>query len=172
MMSPSDVTVSPFKTFDEFTGFECENQECSNFIKSPDGAQKYRQQNLGVTYGFRAREAPIGFVTMVMGSLRKEDSAADERTEKSSGAVPCVLLEYVARDVRYKGKGVGKIMLDWAINLTHELSKKVGCRFVVIEIPQQMITLFQSYGFELMPPDRCNRHYLMFFDLGIISNHD
>ncbi len=172
MMSPSDVTVSQFRTFDEFTGFECENQECSNFVKSPDGAQKYRLQNLGVTYVFRAEETPIGFVTMVTGSLRKEDSAADGRTEKFSGAVPCVLLEYVARDVRYKGKGVGKIMLDWAINLTHELSEKVGCRFVVVEIPQHLITVFQSYGFELIPPDRLNRHYVMFFDLGILSNLD
>ena len=170
MMSPSDVTVSLLKTFDEFTGFECENQEYSDFVKSPDRAQKYRLQNLGVTHVFRAGETPIGFVTMAMGSLRKQDSTADERTKKSSGAVPCVLLEYVARDVRYKGKGVGKIMIEWAINLAHELSKTVGCRFVVLEIPQQMITLFQSYGFELMPPDRRDRHYLMFFDLGMMSS--
>jgi len=105
-----------------------------------------------------------------MGSLRKQDSITNGRTEKSSGAVPCVLLEYIARDFRYKGKGVGKIMIDWVINLAHELSKTVGCRFVVLEIPQQLITVFQSYGFELIPPDRRDRHYLMFFDLGIMPS--
>jgi len=170
MMSASDVTVSLLKTCDEFIGFECENQECSDFVRSSEKAQKYQLQNLGVTYVFRAGETTIGFATMAMGSLRKQDSITNGRTEKSSGAVPCVLLEYIARDFRYKGKGVGKIMIDWVINLAHELSKTVGCRFVVLEIPQQLITVFQSYGFELIPPDRRDRHYLMFFDLGIMPS--
>ena len=170
MMTASDVTVSILKTCDEFIGFECEKQECFDFARNSEKAQKYQLQNLGVTYVFRAGETPIGFVTIAMGSLRKQDSIANGRTEKSSGAVPCVLIEYIARDFRYKGKGVGKVMIDWVINLAHESSKTVGCRFVVVEIPQQQITLFQSYGFELIPPDRRDRHYLMFFDLGIMAS--
>jgi len=170
MMDANDVTVSLLKTFDEFTDFECGDQEYSIFIKRPDRAQKYRLQNLNVTYLFRAGETPIGYVTVAMGSLRKQDQIAD--AGKSSGAVPCVLIEHIARDSRYKGKGVGKIMIDWVINLAHELSKTIGCRLVVLEIPQHLITQFQSYGFELIPPDKLNRHYVMFFDLGIISSLD
>jgi hypothetical protein len=163
-LNGSDVSVSLLKSSDELIGFECEKGECSDFIQNPEGLIQRREKNLDVTYVFRSAGTPIGFITIAMSSLRKLE---ESRQSSEIQEIPSLLLTHLARDIRYKGKGVGKLLTDWVIYFANELAGIVGCRFVILEIEQKMITLFQRYGFELLPPDRNNRRYVMFFDLGI-----
>ena len=165
MLNISAVSVKPLDSSDVLTDFRCENAEYSNFLRDPHGALEFQRKNLGITYAFRSAGTIIGFITVAMSSFRKHtmEQAGDEETFE----IPCLLLTHMARDIRYKAQGAGKIMSDWAISLAAQLSNSLGCRFVIIEIKQEMITLFQQYGFELLPPDSNDRHYIMFFDLGL-----
>lgn len=164
-LNGSDVSVSMLKSSDELGGFQCEKGECADFVQSPEGPLQCRIQNLNVTYVFRSEGTPIGFITVAMSSLRKLEELGQSSKEQVQ-EIPSLLLARLARDIRYKGQGVGELLTDWAICFANELAGIVGCRFVILEIEQNMITLFQRYGFELLPPDRDNRRYVMFFDLG------
>ena len=164
MLNANAISVSVLKTCDELEDFRCEKGEYVDFVRNPDGALSLQQKNLAVTYVFRSDNNPIGFITVTMSSLRKEPPTHGQ--EQQLGEIPSLLLTHIARDLRYKGEGAGKVMIEWVITLANELAGSVGCRFIIIEIPQEMITLFQQYGFELLPPDRNDRHYVMFFDLG------
>ncbi len=164
-LNGSDVFVSLLKSSDELNGFQCEQVECSEFTRNPERPVDSRGKNLEVTYVFRSAETPIGFITVAMSSLRKLHDSS-KSTEEQVLEIPSLLLTHLARDIRYKGAGVGKLLTDWAIYFANELAEIIGCRFVILEIEQKMITLFQRYGFELLPPDRNNRRYVMFFDLG------
>jgi len=164
-LNGSDVSVSLLKSSDELIGFQCEKGGCADFIQNPDGPVQSREKNLDVTYVFRSAGTLIGFITVAMSSLRKlEESRQD--SEERVPEIPSLLLTHLARDIRYKGEGVGKLLTDWAVYFANELAEIIGCRFIILEIEQKMITLFQRYGFELLPPDRNNRRYVMFFDLG------
>ena len=166
MLNISAVSVTPLKSSDVLTDFKCENVECSDFLRNPQGALEFQRKNLGVTYVFRSAGTVIGFITVTMSAFRKHSTGQADEDEQAID-VPCLLLPYMARDIRYKAQGAGKIMSEWTISLASQLSNSIGCRFVIIEIKQEMITLFQQYGFELLPPDSNNRHYVMFFDLGM-----
>ena len=166
MIDANSIVVSVLNPADGVHDFRCEKQEYSDFLASPDGAIGLRKKNLAVTYLFSSHSTIIGFITLALTSLRKHRDP-DNFDQQEVNEIPSLLLTHLARDLRYKAKGVGKVMMDWTINFAYELAATVGCRFIVIEIPQEMITLFQRYGFELLPPDKNDRHYVMFFDLGL-----
>jgi len=76
------------------------------------------------------------------------------------------LLVASARDSKYKGQGVGEIMMDWLMATAHKLGMEVGCRFVILDAEEDVVKRYQKYGFELIPPDKSDRTFLMYFDLG------
>jgi ribosomal protein S18 acetylase RimI-like enzyme len=78
----------------------------------------------------------------------------------------------MARDSKYKGQGVGDIMMDYVLEKAHELGKKVGCRFVIVDAEKEKEKLYRDkYGFELVPPPK-DETSLMFFDLGLRKPDD
>jgi len=131
-------------------------------------ALKYYRENLGVTYVFKFKGTPVGFVTLAMASLRKKDLPKERREQKPFRDVPSLLLGHMARDVRFKGQGVGRIMIDWVLLTADRLADEVGCRFVILDAEKDKVELYRSeYSFELIPPDRTDTLSLMYFDLGL-----
>jgi len=168
MLSSEDIRVSKYRSNDEFKEFQCEKKGYSDFVQDPNEALKYYRENLGVTYVFKFKGTPVGFVTLAMASLRKKDLPKERREQKPFRDVPSLLLGHMARDSRFKGEGVGRIMIDWVLLTAHRLADEVGCRFVVLDAEKDKVELYRSeYGFELIPPDKASRLSLMYFDLGL-----
>jgi len=174
MLSPEQIKVSLFQTPDEFKDFNCEKQDYCDFVQRPEEAQKYLNENLGVTYIFRHENEVAGFVTLAMASLRKKDLPEERRKQKPFRDVPSLLLGHMARDSKYKGQGLGEIMMDWVVATAHRIGMEVGCRFVIVDAEEDVVERYRKYGFELIPPDTGNRTFLMYFDLGFREslNHD
>jgi len=166
MLSPEQVKVSLFGTPNEFKDFQCEKQDYCDFVQRPEEAQKYLTENLGVTYVFRHDGNITGFVTLAMASLRKKDLPEERKKQKPFRDVPSLLLGHMARDSKYKGQGVGEIMMDWVIAPAHRLGMEVGCRFVILDAEEDAVKRYQKYGFELIPPDKNDKTFLTYFDLG------
>jgi len=57
-------------------------------------------------------------------------------------------------------------MMDWLMATAHKLGMEVGCRFVILDAEEDVVKRYQKYGFELIPPDKSDRTFLMYFDLG------
>ena len=168
MLSYEDIVVSLFKSPDDFRDFKCEKKEYCDFVRKPEEAQEYYRENLGVTYVFWSKEdkRPVGFVTLAMGSLRKRDLPSERAESKPFRHVPSLLLGHIARDVRYKSQGVGRIMVNWVLGKANSLADQVGCRFVILDSERDMVELYKRYDFELIPPEENAKTCTMFFDLG------
>jgi hypothetical protein len=169
MLSYEDVTISLFRSPDDFRDFRCEKKEYCDFIKRPEEALEYYKDNLGVTYVFwsMSDNRPIGFVTLAMGSLRKRDLPAERKEKKPFHHIPGLLLGHIARDVRYKGQRAGRIMMDWVLSKASSLADEVGCRFVILDSEKDMVQVYQKYDFGLIPPEKDAETCIMFFDLGV-----
>ena len=166
MLSPEQVKVSLFRTPNDFKDFQCEKQDYCDFVQRPEEAQRYLTENLGVTYVFRHDGYIVGFVTLAMASLRKKDLPEERKKQKPFRDVPSLLLGHMARDSKYKGQGLGEIMMDWVVATAHGLGMEVGCRFVILHAEDDVVKRYQKYGFELIPPDKNDKTFLMYFDLG------
>ena len=55
------------------------------------------------------------YVTLAMASLQRKELPGERKEKKPYRHVPSLLLGQMARDKRHKGKGVGKIMVDFVI---------------------------------------------------------
>jgi len=169
MLSYEGVVISLFRSPDDFRDFQCEKREYCDFVQRPEEALEYYRENLGVTYVFwsKSDRRPIGFVTLAMGSLKKGDLPAERKEKKPFRHVPSLLLGHIARDLRYKGQGAGRIMVDWVLSKASSLADEVGCRFIILDSERDKAQLYERYDFEPIPPEANARTCIMFFDLGV-----
>ena len=132
---------------------------------------KLQAENTCVTYLFRVGGDVAGYVTLAMGSLKKGDLPVDVRGLHHFRMVPCLLLGQMARDIAYKGKGIGKTMFDWVLLRADELSRQVGCRYVILEAEHDRRSHYEKYlGLQALPQRRGSRTTMMYFDLGLRNN--
>lgn len=172
MLSYDDVTVSLYESPEDFQDFQCEKSKYCDFVQKREEASEYYHKNLGVTYVFwsKSDQRPIGFVTLAMGSLRRERLPKEREEEKPFRHVPSLLLGHIARDRRYKGQGAGQIMVDWVLSKANSLAGEVGSRFIILDSEMDKVDLYKKYAFEPIPPDPKAQTCTMFFDLGVRAN--
>jgi GNAT superfamily N-acetyltransferase len=71
---------------------------------------------------------------------------------KSYTSIPATLLGRLAIDNRYKGQGLGKLMLIDALKRCYELSKSVGSFAVIVDpLDSDAENFYNKYGFIKLP---------------------
>ena len=152
MLSAEDVKVSLYRSPDECRTFQCEKQGYADFIQDSNEALKCQSDRLSMTYVFKKDNTIIGYVTLAMGALQKKRLPKDRKKAKRFPNVPSLLLGQLARDRRFKGEGVGGIMVDWVLRTANELSKKIGCRYVILDAELDKIEYYKkNFGFQDLP---------------------
>jgi predicted GNAT family N-acyltransferase len=107
----------------------------------------------------------VGYLTLAMSKLSK-NFHKDFGTMTTQN-VPALLIGGMARHVEYKGRGVGILMRDYAINKAFKLSDQIGCRLLALESVQDKIDLYAKWGFSPIESEYRNT---MFIDLLKIKN--
>jgi predicted GNAT family acetyltransferase len=167
MISAEEVTVSQYHSPEEFKDFQCEKQGYCDFVKNEGEALLYQTKNLGVTYVFKYKGSAIGYVTLAMGDLDRKELDNERQAEKPFRNVPSLLLGHMARDLRLKGQGVGRVMVDFTFDKADEMAQQIGCRYVIVDAERDKLERYRLFGFESIPYKPEDRTVLMFFDLGM-----
>jgi len=70
----------------------------------------------------------------------------------SYSSIPATLLGRLAVDVRFKGTGIGRMLLIDALSRSYEISKSVGSFAVVVDpLDEEAERFYNKYGFILLP---------------------
>jgi len=70
----------------------------------------------------------------------------------SDSSIPATLLGRLAVDSRFKGLGIGKMLLIDALSRSYEISKSIGSFAVVVDPLDEVVEKFYfKYGFILLP---------------------
>ncbi|MCX6237124.1 MAG: GNAT family N-acetyltransferase [Bacteroidia bacterium] len=73
----------------------------------------------------------------------------------SYSSIPAILLGRLAVDSRFKGLGIGKMLLIDALSRSYEISKSVGSFAVVVDpLDEEAEKFYFKYGFILLPDSR------------------
>jgi predicted GNAT family N-acyltransferase len=62
--------------------------------------------------------------------------------------VPGILIGEMARHLDCRGKGVGKIMINWVTSKVRDVSKEVACKIIIVEAEEDKIDIYKQWGFE------------------------
>ena len=86
-------------------------------------------------------------------------------------SVPAVKIGRLAIDKTYKGKGLGKMIMQNLMDECIELNKKIACRLITVDAYKGALTFYQKLGFEfLTEKDNNDDIRQMFFDLTNLDN--
>jgi GNAT superfamily N-acetyltransferase len=164
-IDPSEVEAYPLTQSFDISNFECGRESYDKYLKQT--ASDDHNSDIGKVWLFIHHKKIAGYVTIAMSQLHKSEH---KRLSKltTHGYIPGMLLGQMARDKNYKGRGIGKIMISWVVREAINISKRIGCRLIILQSEEDKVKTYENYGF-LRIPDSKRKKNMMFFDLSWYS---
>jgi len=122
--------------------FDCGNEFLNSFLK------KYAYQNqsrylVGVTYIAYENNKICGYITLSAASIKK----VAIQSKKPYDDIPVLRVGRLGVDKNYQHKGVGKMLLKFALNKAIELKENFGCVGVVVDAKEEAISFYEKFSF-------------------------
>ncbi|MGD0960754.1 MAG: GNAT family N-acetyltransferase [Methylomonas sp.] len=112
----------------------------------------------------------IGYMTLTCSEIDLQDGydITDCVHASHYEFLPAVKIARLAVDARYRTKGIGSTLVEYAIALVLDIiAENVGCRFVMTDAKREAVGFYEKLGFNLLDSegDQGIEHHLMFLDL-------
>lgn len=144
--------------------FDCSHDDplgVNEFIHKE--ALQYQNELRGMTYVFCYDGVSVGYVTVAMHAIEVKETKLRIVTREKH--YPALLLGRLGVHNDFRNRNVGSALCRWTIGLGNELSKRVGCKFVVLLTAQLKVKFYEKCGFEICPKYGKKQKVLMYFQL-------
>jgi predicted N-acetyltransferase YhbS len=126
-------------------------------------ALQYQNELRGMTYVFCYDGVNVGYVTVAMHAIEVKETKLRMVTREKH--YPALLLGRLGVHNDFRDRNVGSALCRWTIGFGKELSKRVGCKFVVLLTVQPKVRFYEKCGFEMCPKYGKKQKVLMYFQL-------
>ena len=108
-----------------------------------------QQENFSVTYiGFIGGK-PAAFLSLVAAAYKTASIDKTEIGRYNYRSVPAIKIARLAVDNTFKGKGCGRVLVEYAFYIAKKVRQMVGCRLVVTDALPERIGWYEGFGFKL-----------------------
>lgn len=132
--------------------FECENELLTNYFKNQANQDIKRQ--LSRCFVMIDNENGVkGYYTISSSSIDRDliPEAIRSKLPKSYTDIPVILLGRLARDIKYKGEGVGELLLLDAFKRCYDVTLNLGCMAIIVDpIDERAKEFYLKFGFILL----------------------
>lgn len=171
MPSPKDIRFQElrFKILersDDLSAFDCSKDDVmglNEFIHSE--AMQYQKENLGVTYLFLYNKQIVGFATVAMSQMEIKYAPHILPFHVDIKYFPALVLGRLAVENEFRDRNVGAHICLWCLGLAKELSKKVGCRLVVVLTEAEVVDFYKKCSFKVVPKFEKKKKVLMYLQV-------
>ena len=129
-------------------GFMCQKPEFADYLRA--SAQYDQQQRMGQLYWAVSGDDVVGYMALAMGSVDMERQA--DLGIDTYGPVPSLSIAYLATDKRHERRGVGRLMVLYAIELARAMALNAGCRAVVANSERDAVGFYEKLKFARFKP--------------------
>lgn len=142
--------------------FSCEQPSLDSYLK--ERANQEIEKQVAAVYVLSSDgKTIVGYYTLSQYSIEAGE-VPRELTQKlrlpKYDRLPATLLGRLARDERYRGKGIGELLLMNALRRAFELSLHIASLAVVVDaIDEKAREFYRGYGF-IDVPDHPNRLFI------------
>jgi len=147
------VPLNPKHRKSEFT---CGNSYLDNYIQKQ--AKQDIKRKLSTCFVKSNSTFEIeGFYTLSNAGIPRELIPEDIRKKlpRAYHSLPVTLLGRLATNEKYKGQGLGKLLLIDALKRSFEVSKVIGSMAVVVDpIDNSAVQFYDKYGFISLPDSK------------------
>lgn len=140
------------KRFHERKGFNCGVKELNDYLTHH--ASQNQQNNISKIFvavtddSFINPKTVQGYYTLSAGHLSWEQLPDNLNRRLPKYPVPIVRIGRLARDINYKGTGLGKFLLYDALIRILSLADNMGVFAVVVDVKYGAKQFYREYGFE------------------------
>ncbi|MCB2084162.1 MAG: GNAT family N-acetyltransferase [Sphingomonadaceae bacterium] len=154
----------------QFRMSHSDDKPLQNFIRRK--ARKSASANLTQTYVAKVENTLpiIGYISVMCAEIKLDN--AYEIGDKPDADIyeyqPAVRISRLAVEDSYRGKNVGRELVEMAIGITiYAIVPNAGCRFLILDAKPKSILFYEKLGFRLLDTDenRSKATPLMFMDL-------
>jgi GNAT superfamily N-acetyltransferase len=138
------VEIRGLRPSDDRQAFRSGDEALDLFFHRYAGQNQFRH-HVGTTYVAVETESILGFVTVSPGSLDAGDLASGRRMPPYP--VPILRVARLAVDDSARGRGLGKALLRFAIELAERLMRDFGCVGVVVDAKPAAVEFDRRFGF-------------------------
>lgn len=166
------ISESHKRYLDDFQSYE---SELMDFLK--EDALNQQQRKISVTYLWFLRDTNelVAYITLCPDCIKlkgiSEDLAKKFRDKGINyKSLPALKLGRLCVDEKYLRKGIGSLLIQFAIHLANEVGQKVGCRFLYLDAKRNSdsskdaIHFYKQMGFEIYK-SRDNKETPLYMDL-------
>jgi len=129
--------------------FNCENEDLDNYFKKI--VKQNIRDNTTVCYGvFESlnNKKPIAFYTLSTSNVQAGEFLSVSKGVSKHQPVPVILLGRLAVDKAFQSRGIGEMLIFDAMEKTHEIAQKIGCRALIVKaINEQANKFYKKYDF-------------------------
>ena len=161
--------------------FDCGDDDLNEFLfeEAVPYAVPYRKQLLATTFVIENDERTLGYYSLLNDSLLLKEEMFSSKSQYNKfrrellpypkrhlNNVPSLKIGRLAIDKTFKGKGLGRIIIDTIINHCVNLNEDEACRLITVDAYAQAVSFYQKIGFEFLTKlDEGEETRLMFLDL-------
>ncbi len=107
--------------------------------------QNHFRHHIGVTYVATEATEVLGFVTVSAAQLGADDLPTGRRLPPYP--VPVLRLSRLATSQAARGRGVGKALLRFSVELAERMRDEVGCVGLTVDAKADAVAFYQRFGF-------------------------
>ncbi len=129
-------------------GFDCGREELNRYLVRY--AWQNQQAGAAQTYVGIAGETIVGYHTLAVGQVILEDAPDRLKKGLARHPIPIMLLARLATDRRWQGRGVGKALLQDAMQRTLQAADIAGIRALAVHAKDEEARRFYEH-FDFVP---------------------
>ena len=144
---------------ENFRDFKCSKHEFEEYLQVT--ATYDQNAQMRQTYVFMYNGVIVGYVALAMSDVpAKEQKRLNIDTY---GTVPALWISHLATHKQYERRGIGRNMILWAIKYARIMSKRIGCRVVLVNSQTDVVDFYKKNGFVYALSKNQKFHFLQKF---------
>ncbi len=147
-----------------------DNKYLPLWVYLENNAKNHHLNNLSKTYVcVTPPRCVVAYITILCSQIELSGEGILENAKNFHFPYPAVKIAKLCVKDGLRGTGIGKSLVKIAIATAKEnVSKNVGCRFVVVDSHQDAIQFYKECGFNLVnsPENITKQEPIMFLDIG------
>lgn len=138
------VEIRVLEDTDDRSTFQSGDEALDLYFHRYAGQNQFRH-HIGVTYVAVEEGELLGFVTVSTATLEAEELPSGQRMPPYP--LPVLRLARLATEVRARGRGVGRALLRFSIELAEKQRDEVGCVGVLVDAKPAAVEFYGHLGF-------------------------
>ncbi|MBD1431971.1 GNAT family N-acetyltransferase [Sphingobacterium sp. DN00404] len=146
------IRIEPLNSSLNKKAFNCGKEMLDNYFHFQ--ASQDVKRKLCVVFAMFEDTTVKGYYTLSNASIPAEmmPESIKKKMPKSYEALPVTLLGRLAIDTKFKGQGLGSIILIDALKRSYDASKSLGSIGVVVDpLDSDAVAFYNKFGFILLP---------------------